>query len=439
MPATSPTTVVNQHYLSRVMGLAEVMEVAVCDDIVDIDGMRLLAKGARLTRLQQLTLGCQHLRQPLESLLVADGAADARVIVTHATRLLDTSAALRHIAGAAPGDAASLLEVLAAMRFGQPMRMMLALTERAGPLSLDHSITVSLLAVCMARQLNLGPDGQMTAALAGMLHDIGELYIDPAIFKRGKRLLPHEWAPLADHPRIGQVLIDQLETYPAAVGQAVAQHHERADGSGYPHRLQGGQSSLAGQAVAAAEMLAGVLGKDHPLERAELALTLVPGEYSPSLQAAMTGVLQSQQHASHAPCAMPGCDEGIGTLSRRLACIAQAGRSLARSPQVSAGRRACLLEYTMGRIAMVERAFVSTGLAGFVQHEHGHHRGDICQRFEKDVAPSEIQWRLRDIARDLALQCLASQADQAVFSSLICMLDNDTSTPVHAASAPAAY
>lgn len=420
---------VNQHYLSRVMGLAEVMEVAAGADIVDVAGMTLVAKGTKLTRAQQVALGRQRLMRPLESVLVAGGAADADAIVTHAARLLDTSAALRHIVGSAPGGGASPLEVLGAMRFGQPTRLMLALMEGDGSPALDHGITVSLLAVCMAKQLNLGPDGQMTAALAGILHDVGELYIDPALFNPGKRLLPHEWAPLVEHPRIGRMLIDELESFPPSVARAVAEHHERADGSGYPYRLQGPELSLPGQAVGVAEMIAGVLGKDFPLERAQLALTIVPGEYLPSLQSAMAAPLPGLPHSVRSSRSPTHCDESIGTLSRRIACIAQAGRSLARARQLS-GSQAHVLEYTMSRVAVVEQAFVSTGLAQFLQHDHGLHRGDMCQRFDNDVAGRELQWRLRDIARELALHCHASAADQALFSGLICMLDNDTSTPV---------
>lgn len=42
----------------------------------------------------------------------------------------------------------------------------------------------------MARTLRLGEQEQMVAGLAGLLHDIGELYVDPHYLARGKRLLP---------------------------------------------------------------------------------------------------------------------------------------------------------------------------------------------------------------------------------------------------------
>ncbi|QYF95156.1 HD domain-containing protein [Massilia sp. PAMC28688] len=429
MPAASPSTTVNQHYLSKVMGLAEVMDVAASEDILDLRGMKLVAKGARLTRAQQDTLGQHRLRQPLESVLVAEGAADPATIVAHATRILDTSAPLRRIIGAVRGGGPTPLALLGAMRLGQAMRMMLTLVERGGPHALDHSITVSLLSVCMAKQLNLAPDGQMIAALAGLLHDIGELYIDPAYLKPGKRLLPHEWSHLVVHPLIGQVLIGDLESYPAAVGRAVAEHHERADGTGYPRQLHGRELSAAGQAVAVAEMISGVLQKDLPLERAELALKIVPGEYAHDLLSAVSGALRSQEQGS-APAAPGPAGEGVDTLGRRIACILEAGRVLQRSKAPKSARATQLLDRTMDRVATIERAFVSTGLDFYARHSHGLPDPDRSMLFEKDVASREIQWRLRDIARDVALHCSASASDMALFASLICMLDDDTSTPV---------
>lgn len=431
MPATSPTTAVNQHYLSKVMGLTDVMPVAASEDIVDLRGMKLVVKGTRLTRAQQTTLGQHRLRQSLESSLVAEGALDAAAIVAHATRILDTSTALRRIVGTARGGP-DPLALLGSMRFGNAMRMMLTLTDRDGPHALDHSITVSLLSISMAKQLNLAPDGQMTAALAGLLHDIGELYIDPQYLKPGRRLQPHEWSHLVVHPHIGQMLINDLESYPAVVGRAVAEHHERGDGTGYPRQLGAKDISPAGQAVAVAEMIAGVLQKDNPLERAELALKIVPGEYAHRLLSAVSGARRSQESASHASPVAPPCDERVSTLSRRIACILEAGRALTHSPTPKSARGVELLAQTMERALTVQRAFVSTGLDVYLQLDHGLQDANSDMLFEKDVATREIHWRLRDIARDLALHCAQSPADQMLFASLIGMLDDDTSTPVPA-------
>lgn len=113
-------------------------------------------------------------------------------------------------------------------------------------------------------------------ALAGLLHDIGELYIDPQYLHSRNRLYPHEWRHVVVHPRIGQMLIEDLENYPATVAQAVFEHHERYDGSGYPRQISGAGISAADRVVAVAEMISGVfVNPEQPLQRAELALKCV--------------------------------------------------------------------------------------------------------------------------------------------------------------------
>jgi hypothetical protein len=176
-------------------------------------------------------------------------------------------------------------------------------------------------------------------------------------------------------------------------------------------------------------MIAGVLKKDYPLERAELALTIIPGQYGPSLQSVIARAVRSQGAVTHAGPAPRMADEEVGTLARRIACILEAGQALARSPAPKSARSEELLARTMARVVTIHDAFISTGLDSHVRQDRYPGRAPLA--LEKEVAAGEIQWRLRDIARDLALHCAASVADQVLFNALIGMLDDDTSTPVY--------
>jgi hypothetical protein len=78
----------------------------------------------------------------------------------------------------------------------------------------------------------------------------------------------------------------------------------------------------------------------------------------------------------------------------------------------------------MDRVRKIQRAFVSTGLDGYLQPMAFGTASDERLLFEKDVASRELQWRLRDIARDLALHA-DSPDEKVVLASLINLLDND--------------
>ncbi|MDQ1920815.1 HD-GYP domain-containing protein [Massilia pseudoviolaceinigra] len=426
MSRASLSTSVNQHYLNKLMKLTEVMDVAASEDIVDVRGMKLVAKGTKLTRAQQDTLGGHKLKKTLESSLSAEGGADNHLILETAKRILDTSVPINRILGPNAGRGISPQTLLANMHFGHAMRMMITLTDRENPRALEHSVTVSLLSIGMAKKLQLSNDDQMAAALAGLLHDVGELYIDPAYLKPGKRLLPHEWAHLVIHPRIGQVLITELESYPVSVARAVSEHHERLDGTGYPRQSAGGMISGPGLAVSVAEMLAGVLHKDYPLERAELALKIIPGEHPHHFLSAISGALRNQPANRPIAPSRPdeNDDEAIARLLSRIADSLQAGQQMLGEETLRSPRVWALIERALARIRNIERAFISTGLDAYLKNNHGlHDHDDGTLQFEKAVATREITWRLRDIARDLALNTADVATDRDMLAGLIGLLD----------------
>jgi len=120
------------------------------------------------------------------------------------------------------------------------------------------------------------------AMLCGLLHDLGEMYIDP---KYGEAEADRDldfisYQQLVVHPHVGQLLVAQLTNYPGVVSRAIAEHHERLDGSGYPHALQGDKLSPMGRLLAVTEAaLNAVQGPFSQLMRASVALRVVPGEF----------------------------------------------------------------------------------------------------------------------------------------------------------------
>ena len=89
--------------------------------------------------------------------------------------------------------------------------------------------------------------------MAAMLHDIGKLTVPAEVLNKKGSLNPTEWEVIRRHPEEGARLIDPLRPWLGPWALAVEQHHERWDGSGYPHGLVGGQISLGGRIVAVAD------------------------------------------------------------------------------------------------------------------------------------------------------------------------------------------
>jgi HD-GYP domain-containing protein (c-di-GMP phosphodiesterase class II) len=438
------TDSVNQHYLDKVMDLAEERTVEAIEDIYDARGMKLVAKGTRISTDLQEKLILHKLHKPLESSIAVEGGITIKDVVAEAKRLAETIDPVGRILKTASGGGASPLDILGSAQIGNAMSMMLTIIERGGPTALTHSVMVSLVSVCLAKKIGLGLKDQGTAALAGLLHDIGELYIEPEYLQSKKPLRPEEWRHVVVHPRIGQMLIDELEDYPAAVGLAVAEHHERFDGSGYPRQLAGNNISIAGQVVSVAEMVSGVfMRRDRPLERAELALKIVPGEHPYGLVSAISGALRLAGHEPPAtPDEAPEDSQGtVRNLFSRIASVLDEAHQLLDSSTLQSKTAKELLLQVLNRTRTIERAFSSTGLyvcmdqpARLFQEKNI----EIVQEKERDcqilleaaVATKEIQWRLRDIARNIALMSSSLDAHEfAVLQRLIGLLDENHTRP----------
>jgi HD-GYP domain-containing protein (c-di-GMP phosphodiesterase class II) len=88
--------------------------------------------------------------------------------------------------------------------------------------------------------------------VAALLHDLGKLALPGAILDKPSSLTDVEWQVVGEHPRIGQVILEQATSMREAV-PIVLHHHERYDGTGYPHGLKGEEIPLGARIVAVAD------------------------------------------------------------------------------------------------------------------------------------------------------------------------------------------
>lgn len=119
--------------------------------------------------------------------------------------------------------------------------------------SRGHSERVRVFTDLLADELKIAESGRNRLRWAALLHDIGKLEVPPTILNKPGKPSEEEWAVLHRHPEEGARLVAPLLPWLGGWGLAVAQHHERFDGSGYPHQLKGHEISLAARIVAVAD------------------------------------------------------------------------------------------------------------------------------------------------------------------------------------------
>ncbi|MBP1464101.1 GAF domain-containing protein [Candidatus Chloroploca sp. M-50] len=126
------------------------------------------------------------------------------------------------------------------------------------PYTRGHSQRVSDFSVAIAQELGLDHAMIYRVRIASKLHDVGKIRIPDRILKKRGTLTEAEFRQMRQHPLYGVEFLKEnglleLELLRDA-WQALAQHHERLDGGGYPYGLKDVQISLIGRIVAVADV-----------------------------------------------------------------------------------------------------------------------------------------------------------------------------------------
>jgi diguanylate cyclase (GGDEF)-like protein/putative nucleotidyltransferase with HDIG domain len=114
------------------------------------------------------------------------------------------------------------------------------------------SAMITTIVESMARTLQL-PDAEVERIrIAALLHDIGKLALPDDILDKTSPLTSAEWRSVVQHPRIGQVILEQAAALKDAI-PIILHHHERFAGHGYPYGLRSTEIPLGARIVAIAD------------------------------------------------------------------------------------------------------------------------------------------------------------------------------------------
>ena len=124
--------------------------------------------------------------------------------------------------------------------------------ERRHPDLTEHGARVGSYAEAIAHEMGLPAPAVARVRLAARLHDIGKSWISPDILDKPGPLTEAEWMQVRRHPAVGARLLRSANLHELA--DIVIAHHERPDGTGYPHGVPAGEFPYEAQIVAAADV-----------------------------------------------------------------------------------------------------------------------------------------------------------------------------------------
>lgn len=107
-----------------------------------------------------------------------------------------------------------------------------------------HSVAVCALMVALGRALGLEGESLRQIGLAGMLHDIGKVAMPLEVLNKPGKLTDEEFTLMKSHAERGHAMLMEGGGVGPLVLDVCLHHHEKVDGSGYPHGLSGENISL---------------------------------------------------------------------------------------------------------------------------------------------------------------------------------------------------
>lgn len=122
----------------------------------------------------------------------------------------------------------------------------------------QRTLSVGLWSIFIAQEMRLPLAETQLVFWAAITHDFGMMHVPPYILAKEEELTGEEWQTLQGHVDISCQILREIPEFPADLILAVAEHHERCDGTGYPLGKVESELSLHGQILALADSIVGI-------------------------------------------------------------------------------------------------------------------------------------------------------------------------------------
>lgn len=249
------------HYLKSVTQLGDVRPIVANRDIHASSGMKLINAGMRIDSSLYERLLHHKLVPSLDQCLATEDAVTGTSLAIKASQMMQEDKRLAMIQSA-QSDGMTLPQFLKKVPLNPAIAFKLTVMREVQAALFQRSIYVALVSTYIGMQLQMNKNQLVDIATAALLHDIGMLHVDPKLLERGHKMTEMERRHLYVHTATGCMILQAYPEYKQKVQDAVLQHHERQDGSGYPRGLKAGEIGQFGQIIAVAEIIASRSGSD---------------------------------------------------------------------------------------------------------------------------------------------------------------------------------
>ena len=134
------------------------------------------------------------------------------------------------------------------------IKVVASTVEVRDPYTAGHQRRVATLARAIAGEMGLSDNQTEGIFMAGVVHDLGKIYVPAEILSKPSRLNDIEFNLIRTHSQVGYDLLKTID-FPWPIAQIVHQHHERLNGSGYPQGLSSEQILIEAKIICVADVV----------------------------------------------------------------------------------------------------------------------------------------------------------------------------------------
>jgi len=263
----------NARYLEAITSCGDQRPLVVAQPIYSCTGIKLLDKGAKFdSRILERLFG-HSLAEPIDRCVASADAVRHKDLVARARELAAATPLLAHFESGLAAPADRLWSALASCPLPPAIAMRLTVARDTAAGVYEHLLKAAFIALFIGVRARFSGGDLQTLATAALLHDVGMMHVDPAPFEAEKALDAAGRRSLHAHPVTGQLIAQREPLLSPAIATAIAQHHERLDGTGYPRGLSSDAIGKFARVLMLVEIVLALL--EHQRERPDLQLSLI--------------------------------------------------------------------------------------------------------------------------------------------------------------------
>lgn len=234
-------------YAEHLAAVNRTQHVIAHADILNSAGILLIRKGQPLTQQTVERIIQFKLLKPLESSIQIENTLSAATLFDQFKNSIEKSGINPLYSAATINELEHQCENLCSYPL---LAQKLTVLQLQMPNEFNKSLFVAWAGNEIARQMLLSYEERIRLFIASIAHDFGMLHIPVEIITSDKPLTTAEWRVLISHTVIGQKIMEGIPQLPTGIARAVLEHHELANGTGYPVGKFIPELGLHGQMIA---------------------------------------------------------------------------------------------------------------------------------------------------------------------------------------------